>query len=196
MPIDEPWKIARSLKVRRDVLPHLVLQRLADQCLVAANSSVGNDQMYWCIGAITFAAFKVEAFINFAGWSRIERWAEIESVSSPVAKLAMLEASQRFKVDRACYPFNLFAALIKFRNRIVHGKVEAMELQFTEDHNHPIPVRKAKTPFATWERDATLKNAKRLVQASTEIIASISEHCGLSVTSDGHAADRIWVEPV
>jgi hypothetical protein len=194
MSLEHAWQIHRSLRLRRDVLPHVALEKLADACLSSASAATGHTQTYWCLGTITFSALAVESFLNLVGSTRVPRWDEIERTASPAGKLAVLEAVLGFQADRARASFNQFNGLFKFRNAAVHAKPEFLPVIFAEDHSGPIPASSAKTPVASWERSATLPNARRQRSAASAIIAFLANQANIQLSSDDHSVLKAWLE--
>ncbi|HNY40245.1 MAG TPA: hypothetical protein PKJ41_07615 [Bryobacteraceae bacterium] len=192
---EDAWRIHRSLRLRRNVLPHLALEKLTDACLVAAGGASGQIQTYWCVGAITFSALAVESFLNVAVIHLVSHSEEIVRTASPAAKLAILEALIPFEADRKSAPFNQFADLFKYRNSIAHAKPEAHLVHFVEDHSLPMPASSGSTPLSYWEKHATLGNARRLAKASAEINAFIGTKAGLHFSPTDHSAYQVWLDP-
>lgn len=189
-----PWAIHRSLRLRRDVLPNIVLQRLARDSLSLAEASEGREQRYWCVAAITFAALAVESFLNVVGKARVGIWDYIEKTTSPADKLAILENVLKFKADRSDVPFNGFKDLFTFRNLIVHAKPDSLPIKLTPVTGHPIPWSKGQMPLAKWEKIATLRNARLLVTRSDKIIDFLAKQAKIQLPTDDHAVTKAWLE--
>lgn len=62
-----------EIKLRRDVLPNIVLLWLAKDSLHRAEIAEGRHQRYLCVASITFAALALEAFLNVIGASLTNR---------------------------------------------------------------------------------------------------------------------------
>lgn len=192
---EEAWRVHRSLRLRRNVLPHLALEKLADACLAAAAGASGQTQTYWCLGAITFSALAVESFLNVAVNYRVSHSEEIVRTASPAAKLAILEAVIPFEADRKNLPFNQFVDLFKYRNAIVHAKPEVQLIQFVEDHSLPMPASVGSTPLTYWEKLATLKDARRLATAAAGINAFIASKACLHFSPTDHSTYQVRLDP-
>lgn len=183
-----------ALRLRRDVLPNVVLLWLAQDSLNRATTMNGRQQKYLCVAAITFAALAVEAFLNTIGALSIKRWDDLEGSTSPAGKLAIIENTLKLDIDRSRTPFNAFRELFKFRNSIVHAKPDFLPLIMKPEPGYAIPVSSGKTPLATWEKDASLENARRLVLRSENMIEFLANQVGIELPTDDHAVMKVWLE--
>jgi hypothetical protein len=191
---DDPWELMRSIRHRRDVLPHIALLNLAEKCVGLAETTEKIDKMYWCVAAITFAALTIEGYINFIGWSKIPHWDEIEQTSSPSAKLAIIEIALNLKFDRSRLPFSKYREIFRFRNWIVHAKVDQILVKYEEDHSHPFTVLSGKPALSEWEKTANLDEAKQIVDATNNMLEEIGKQIELKITPEGHSIHRVWIE--
>jgi len=191
---DDPWGIHRSIRLKREVLPHVVLEKLAHDCLCLAEAASGKEQLNWCVAAITFAALEVEAFLNVMGDNLVKKWDDIERNTNPSAKLAILENVLQFEFDLANSPFNAFKGLFDFRNLIVHAKRETLQVELAEKHNYAVPVSSGETPSPKWEKQATISNARTSVRDAREIVLQLAKYGNIQIPLGEHSRIQLNVE--
>lgn len=199
--MNQPSNPLNALRLRRDVLPNIALMWLAKDSLNRVESAQGRYQRYLCLASITFAALSLEAFLNVVGASLVKCWEDVEGTASPAGKLAVIENSIGFSVDRSRIPFNAFRELFKFRNSIVHAKPDYLPITLTPDIDFPIPSAQGKTfsaqgktPLTAWEKEASIENARRLVSRAENMIDILTKQVGIKLPGDDHSITKVWLD--
>lgn len=112
---------------------------------------------------LTFSALAIEAIANAVGQRVIEDWKDFES-ASPNAKVRLLAERLEIEYSQKGAPWDTIRWLGRFRNSVAHAKPEhVIHDQLTtgmEEHQ-----RATDSPKSKLERDVTIANAKRALDA-------------------------------
>ena len=141
-----------------------------EQAKAAAKGS-----FYNCMSSIILSAFCFEAYLNHIGAERIPYWNAIEKKLSPEEKLALLAHELDLKIDSSRRPFQTLNSIMRFRNSLAHGKTAHLSAKgvqlLAEDE-------RVKYPEADWEKECTVKTAKKYLADTEDMINHIQARIG------------------
>ncbi len=70
------------------------------------------------------ACFTIEGFCNHVGQKLFNSWDSIERGMSPIGKLKLFIEAKNIEIKYGEDPFNTVSELMKWRNKVAHGKTE------------------------------------------------------------------------
>lgn len=76
------------------------------------------------LAALVMACFTIEAFANHVGQHLYKSWENIERGVAPVGKLKLFIEMLKIDLDYDKAPFKTVSDLMKWRNKVAHGKTE------------------------------------------------------------------------
>ena len=158
--MEKPKLLRRSQ--RREFFGHHMLLHAAElQLREAAQSEAGRFNC--CLGAMVMTSLAVEALVNAVGSRVIDDWHSFERLK-PQEKLERLQEQLLFVHEPTKKPWTVLRYLAGFRNDIAHAKPQAVEetKRFTESAAGKFMFQ---TPLSTLEKEITLGNAKRSLEA-------------------------------
>lgn len=148
-----------SEKTKRKVYTYNLHLGVANYNLYAENDRKESEH-YSSAGAIIFAAFALEAFLNHIGEQLFESWQDyLKKALSTEAKLALICEKLEIEIDFGVRPFQGLRALFRFRNAMAHSVTESLD---PEKAKHYLEVGEGSWPAAEWEKMCNFKLAKDL----------------------------------
>ena len=116
---------------------------------------------------MAFSALAIEALCNSLGKRVVPDWQDFES-SPPVTKLRLLTEHLDIEYRKDDEPWSTARWLVKFRNLVAHAKPEFVveEVLLTQEEQDK---RLFDTPKSKLEKQITLNNSKRSLQAAEQI---------------------------
>ena len=142
---------------RRSVYSFLYLYSVCEDSLEEAEKQ-GEGRFYNCLVAMLFAAFSLEAYLNYLGKRTVPFWSEIE-YNKPEEKLKIILCIIDLRLDGES--FKTFKEIFRFRNVVVHAKTKSF------DYNRK-PIYKEE-----WDRDVNLKNTEKFCKSTKKIISNL-----------------------
>jgi hypothetical protein len=107
---------------KREINTYVYLYKAARVTLSQAQDSEEN-RLYNCMGAIVFAAFLMEAYLNHIGERLLEYWDDqIKKNLGIENKLKIIAHELDLETDYSRRPFQSFSTIFKFRNHMAHAK--------------------------------------------------------------------------
>lgn len=179
----------------RTVSPVMYLRANSLIALEAAEDAdkSGKPSFYHRMNAMLLSALCLESFINYWGpeillgrtdlsswhtcWKRVERRGPRKKVE------AICEMGKLTVPDFLCEPFKTMGRMFEYRNNLAHGKTEHL-------------VGNETSPL--WERECTIENARKFVQATEEIadwLCSRSDCDNPMGSSDAWSGTYAEIEP-
>jgi len=76
------------------------------------------------LSALTMVCFSIEAFANHVGQHLFASWESIERSMSPIGKLKLFIEMLKIEINYGESPFNTVHELMKWRNKVAHGRTE------------------------------------------------------------------------
>jgi hypothetical protein len=150
------------VKYTRGFSSHLMLLQSAGACLQLAKQT--KDEWFpHALASIALSAFGVEALCNTLGTHYVPDWPDFES-ARPMAKIRLLCSVTETPYEKTSEPWRSLDWLFGLRNKIAHGK----PTQLSEIHLMPADkvMETRHVPASTLEKQITLGNAERAVQAA------------------------------
>lgn len=147
----------------------LTFSYLNEAANLALEQAISKEEgsFYNSLCSIVMSAFCLEAYVNHVGMDRISDWDEF---ASPLDKLSRITESLGIETDYGKRPFQSIKLTNQFRNLSAHGRTEILPLSYTEKR----PVRgKVQRAESRWERDCTIKNARKFLKDLEEVIEMI-----------------------
>jgi len=136
---------------------------------------------------LTFSALAIEAITNAVGERVVTDWKDFES-ASPSAKVRLLADRLGIEYSPTGDPWETIRWLGKFRNSVAHAKPERVV------HDQRITAKEANQrstdpPKSKLERDVTLANATRALDAVNLLMAmyceKVSDEDRVGLNADG-----------
>jgi hypothetical protein len=169
MTLDTPKPYVRTQE--RHFSAHNMFLHAADLALEEAEKKEAG----WfnqALVAIAFSAFAMEAFANALGDRVATDWKDFES-ASPLAKLRLLADRLSVPYAKDLQPWQSLRWLARLRNSLAHAKpqfvVHTAEISEEERADRPL-----EGPDSDLEKQVTIENARRAVNAMREIKLSLS----------------------
>lgn len=117
--------------------------------------------LYAKMAATTFAAFYLEAYLNWLGIAELPYWQDVERQLGPDQKLALLCHHLNLPMERSQRPWQSVRTLLRHRNHLAHA---------TESGFHLLT-------------ELTIDEAERLLEDAEAIVKQLHQSAGLSETS-------------
>ena len=157
-------------RLDRTLFTHSVLFSVAETAL--ARGQKHSDRSDY-LTAIVMAAFSFEAYLNFVGEKLFAFWGDVEHI--PVrSKLSVICKSVRFLPDYGKRPYQSLVELWRIRNILAHARTEILSV--VRDGPPPEPLE---YPETDWEKQCTLKTAKRLLDDVRDVIHDLHRRTGM-----------------
>ena len=125
------------------------------------------------LAALTLAALAIEALANSIGDRIVQDWKDFETLS-PLGKIRFLSERLAVQFDKQQEPWATIHWLGVFRNRIAHAKPEEI-LDVQSVTQEQVDRDLFSVPHSKLERDITLGNAVRAVDAVYEVKRRLCE---------------------
>lgn len=148
------------------------------------------DTADWCKGntfldGMLMAALTMEAYLNHLGPHLFRCWDEIDRLPTR-GKLKLILERIRYQPDQGKRPYQTLGAMIRFRDRIAHGRTETLV-----DHVRDTPRSNAgphEDTLTEWESLITEKNMRVFIEDMDLMIRDLWDHSGIT---DGMLAPGI-----
>lgn len=130
-------------------------------------------RLYNCMSVITYSAFMFEAYLNHIGPEVISDWEEIDKDPKRRLRthdkirmvLAKVGVPPKFGED----PLQSMGKAFWFRDRMAHGRTE--HLEWADGDGSAFPQTE-------WQKEATLKNARRVCDQLHKLVRTMDELLG------------------
>lgn len=130
-------------------------------------------QFFTCAASLVFSAFTHEAFLNSLGPKVIDDWDERERMSVHRKLEAILKATNH-QPDLGGRPYQTLSGLLKFRNRLAHGREEVVR-----EEGKSVKGESALDFFDAlgpdWEQYCTVENAEAAVEDINAIATDLNQ---------------------
>lgn len=128
---------------------------------------------YSQLTAITLCGLAIEAICNAVGDRVVADWNDFES-APPNAKLRLLCEKLKVQYDKNKEPWSTVRWLLKQRNKIAHAKPQLLEEEHVWSRDE-YDRRRKDCPLSDLERELSLGNAKRALNATKEVLLLLTE---------------------
>jgi hypothetical protein len=121
------------------------------------------------------SAMAIEAMCNTIGERVVDEWKEDYESSKPDAKIRILAAALKVDYQRDKEPWKTARWLFTFRNKVAHAKPERIveeEILTQKQHDR----RLFDTPQSKLERDITVPNATRALDAARKVLDRLASN--------------------
>lgn len=137
-----------------------------------------NDGAFFsAMASAMFCALALEAALNYVGAAVEPIWeGHLQRKLGPEGKLALLSSRFDYPIDFGKRPFQGFRALFELRNQLAHGTTQDLSY---ETAKHWLIYGDRKWPAAQWEELCTAEHAKRLVEDTEQMIATLHTISGV-----------------
>lgn len=157
----------------RELFGHHMLLHASELQLEAAEASeVG--RFNHCLAAVVMTSLAVEALLNAVGSRVANDWAVFER-SNPIEKLSELRTVLQFPYDPSGSTWSTLQELVGLRNDLAHVKPQ----RFQQTNTYPEHVANkflSRRPLSTLERQITVGNAQRFINAVQELKGILTNH--------------------
>src|SRR5436190_19900854 len=130
-----------AYRLDRTPYAHTALLLVAESALESLNKHNDEDAP---MVATVFAAFAMEAFLNFVGEELFRFWDEIDMISSE-KKLRVICEHLQYMPDLGARPYQSLHELWKARNLLAHARPETLSQIYSGPMPNPLQY-----PKATW----------------------------------------------
>ncbi|MBW4423516.1 MAG: hypothetical protein KME50_03370 [Nostoc desertorum CM1-VF14] len=154
---------------------------------VLLNQAKANQEgsFYNYMTSMLTSAFYLEAYLNHSGFKfygireNNSYWKYFEKLN-PNKKLEKWSEMICFKIDYGRRPFQTFKEIFKFRNKLVHGKSEIINVnqiqKASEEHTY------TQLPKLNWEKMVNMQTAERFLNDAIEMVEMLNKQAGFSST--------------
>lgn len=154
---------------------------------VLLNQAKANQEgsFYNYMTSMLTSAFYLEAYLNHSGFKfygireNNSYWKDFEKLN-PNKKLEKWSEMICFKIDYGRRPFQTFKEIFKFRNKLVHGKSEIINVnqipKASEEHTY------TQLPKLNWEKMVNMQTAERFLNDAIEMVEILNKQAGFSST--------------
>ena len=164
------------VKKERDVRIHASLWNVSGRLLQR-----GQDDeylsFYQFMASIVFAAFTMEAYLNWLGQKTFPHWGYLERLS-PKQKIELISDQLKVPIDHGVRPWQTLKQLLDFRNEIAHGKPEILSAEAIEPVDEQLDAKLGQKMKAGWERFVTRENAERATKDIEKIVRILHSASG------------------
>lgn len=171
-----------------EVRPFALLMTGANMFLEEAEKKE-DGRTYNLMASMLFCAFAIESYLTHLIQILMEKdWAHFDRLN-PKGKLKLLEKSLNIKIDYSNSPFTTFVEIFQYRNKLVHGKTETVNIPtLLYDKKFPITFE------ADWEKQTTLKTAKKFLKDTRFLIDILYTKTSLDKLPPGISGPSTWTE--
>jgi hypothetical protein len=141
--------------------------------LERAKAESKGSKWLW-MGSIIFTAFSFEAYLNHLGPKLFTCWDGLEVLSSE-SKLDVICEKLGINLARNERPRKTIHDLIKFRNKLAHGKTITIEENTSRDVDQYLDEFLGMRPLAVWEKYCTEENAIRAREDIEKVLRLIHD---------------------
>ena len=157
----------------RELFGHHMLLHASELQLEAAEASeVG--RFNHCLAAVVMTSLAVEALLNAVGSRVANDWAAFER-SNPLEKLSYLRTVLQFPFDPLASTWSILQELGALRNDLAHAKPQGIRETKTYAE-HVANSFLSHRPLSTLERQITVGNAQRFINAVQELKGILTDH--------------------
>ncbi len=142
---------------------------------------------YYCIVAIVFCAFSLEAYLNHIGEKSYNIWDPKDNRLSPDKKLTCISELKNLVIDKKKEPFSYFGTIFKYRDSIVHSRTETIS-NWQKIENNEIPDM----PLLAWEKETTLEKAQKYCENTRDMIVFLSKEIEDEDFPLGAPSEAMW----
>lgn len=153
----------------REVRTHAYLLHTSS-CLLKKGQEQEAGSFHQFMGSLVFAAFTLEAYLNWLGDKLFPHWTYLERLS-PKEKLELISDQLKMNVENGKRPWQTLIRLFKFRNDIAHAKREKNVVTETvEPIDEHLNEKLGKRDNTEIERFCTRENAERALEDIRQIL--------------------------
>jgi len=142
---------------------------------------------YYCIVAMVFCAFSLEAYLNHIGETYYNIWDFKDNQRTPSEKLRCIVKPKNLVIDKTKEPFSYFGTIFKYRDSIVHNRTETIS-NWQKIENNEIPD----LPLLAWEKETTLGKAEKYCKNTRNMIVFLSKEIEDEDFPLGAPSDATW----
>lgn len=180
----ERWAVGQ-----REYRPYDELRSISYYAIKRAESEI-EGSFYEYIVSIVFDAFCIESYLNHLGVKKllVHNFIDFEQ-KSPNEKLMEISRELNILIDKRTLPFCHFDTIFDFRDSIVHAKTDTINtFKVKIDDKTGLP----RFPKSKIEVMATLKNAKKFFESTTNMVVFLNEEAGMESIAFGCPYDALW----
>ncbi len=180
----------KSIEGEGEIRPFAMLMTGANMFLEKAEEKE-DGRTYNLMASMLFCAFAIESYLTHLIQILMEKdWTHFDRLN-PKGKLKLLEKSLNLKIDYSNSPFTTFVDIFQYRNKLVHGKTETVDIP-TLLYDKKFPV----TFEADWEKQTTINTAKRFLKDTRTFIDILFKETGIDKLPPGMSGMSNWTEKV
>lgn len=160
--------------------------RNSSNCLLKKAEETEEGNVHTSLASLVMSAFSLEASLNHIGTKLFPFWKDVEKNLSPESKLNFICHELKLKPNFSKRPYQSFKRILKFRNKLAHGKTETVEGSWSANMDET-PISQIETE---WQKMCTPKKAKKILDDVTKIVTELHKKAGmgdLPFLSTGHA---------
>ena len=152
---------------------------------VLLNQAKANQEgsFYNYMTSMLTSAFYLEAYLNHSGFKfygireNNSYWKDFEKLN-PEKKLEKWSEMICFKIDYGRRPFQTFKEIFKFRNKLVHGKSEVINVNQIQKASEEYTY--TQLPKLNWEKMVNMQTAERFLNDAIEMVEILNKQAGFS----------------
>ncbi|WP_351009971.1 hypothetical protein [Shewanella sp. S1-58-MNA-CIBAN-0166] len=135
----------------------------------AEESEIG--QLYNIVSCLTYCAFTLEAYFNHFGKLQNDDWDNIERNYSKLKKYKKFCKDLDLSIDFKKPPYSSLIEIFSYRDQMAHGKstIEFVTKEVELEIEKPNEFRAG----AGWQEYATIDNAKKALEHTSQIISEL-----------------------
>lgn len=179
--MQEAGSDALAHNLNRTRFTHTALFSIAEDSLSRGEQDSNPSDF---LTAMVMAAFAFEAYLNFAGETKIQYWSEIDRIPTK-KKLAVLCTHAGFSPDFGKRPFQTLVQLWRFRDTMAHARTETVSVT-----NDGPPTDPPSYPETDWEKQCNSRVASRAVTDTRESIRTLHKSLGMTSGPLGMIAEQ------
>ena len=103
------------------------------------------------------SAFSLEASLNHIGTKLFPFWKDVEKKLSPESKLNFICHELKLKPNFSKRPYQSFKSILKFRNKLAHGKTKTVEGSWSANMDET-PISQIETE---WQKNVYTKKGQK-----------------------------------
>ena len=149
--------------------------RHSSKCVLEITEENEEGNVHTSMSSLILSAFSLEASLNHIGEKLFPFWKEVEKNLSPESKLDFICHDLKITPDFSKKPYQSFRKVLKFRNKLAHGKTETVKGSWSGKSNDK-PISQIETE---WQKMCTPKTAKKIFDDITEIVTKLHKAAGM-----------------
>ncbi|MCL6752415.1 hypothetical protein KBT16_16165 [Nostoc sp. CCCryo 231-06] len=157
---------------------------------ILLNQAKTNEEgsFYNYMTSMLTSAFYLEAYLNHSGFKfycvkniteNESYWKDFERLN-PEEKLKKWSEIICLKIDHGRRPFQTFKEIFKFRNKLVHGKTEIINVNQIQKASEEYTY--TQLPKLNWEKMVNMQTAERFLNDAIKMVEILNKEAGFSST--------------